>query len=181
MLRQPGLPSERQAQYLEILEQQCTQEINLITDLLKLQELESHQALNLQTIHLKPFIQNLAQSFEEKWADKGLNITVNTASLLFQTDTDSFERILQELFTNAGKYSDPDTTVVLRATYEVNQIIFTLTNFGTPRRIRAISLISSVAVKVLLNKPSKALVWAGSGKVLSTAFEWYHRCFQQPI
>jgi len=26
---------------------------------------------------------------------------------------------------------------------------------------------------VLLNKPSKALVWAGSGKVLSTAFEWH--------
>lgn len=134
MLRQPGLRSERHAQYLEILEQQCTQEINLITDLLKLQELESHQAtLNLQTIHLKPFIQNLAQSFEEKWADKGLTITVNLpkASLLLQTDTDSLERILHELFTNAGKYSEPDTTVVLRATYEVNQIIFTLTNFGT--------------------------------------------------
>lgn len=133
MLRQPGLPSERQAQYLEILEQQCTQEINLITDLLKLQELESHQAtLNLQTIDLKPLIQNLAQSFEEKWADKGLTITVNLpkASLLLQTDTDSLERILHELFTNAGKYSDPDTTVVLRATYEINQIIFTLTNFG---------------------------------------------------
>jgi len=46
-IRQPGLPSD-QAQYLEILEQQCTQEINLITDLLKLQELESHQATNLQ-------------------------------------------------------------------------------------------------------------------------------------
>jgi len=37
------------------LEQQCTQEINLITDLLKLQELESHQAtLNLQTIDINP-------------------------------------------------------------------------------------------------------------------------------
>jgi len=120
MLRQPGLRSERQVQYL-ILEQ-CSK-INLITDLLKLQELESHQATHLQTIHLKPFIQNLAQSFEEKWADKGLNINVIYQSVAaVSTDTDSFERILQELFTNAGKYSDPDT-VVLRATYEVNQII----------------------------------------------------------
>lgn len=139
MLRQSvALSPERQAKYLDILEQQCNQEINLVKDLLKLQELESHQALlNLETIDLKPKIHNLADSFTEKWVDKGLNITLDLpkASLLVQTDIDSFERILQELLTNAGKYSNPDTTIVLQATHSGNQqdkqIIFTLTNFGT--------------------------------------------------
>ena len=137
MLRQPGLPTERQAKYLDILEQQCTQETNLINDLLTLQELESHQApLQLETIDLKPRIQDLAVSFEEKWADKGLTIAVDLpkASLLLQTDSESLERIFQELLTNAGKYSDPDTTVVLKANYQanqqVNQIVFTVTNIG---------------------------------------------------
>lgn len=137
MLRQPGLPTERQAKYLDILEQQCTQETNLINDLLTLQELESHQApFQLETIDLKPRIHDLAQSFKEKWADKGLTITVYLpkASLLLQTDFESFERILQELLTNAGKYSAPDTTVVLRATHQVNQqvnqIVLTVTNIG---------------------------------------------------
>ena len=137
MLRQPGLPTERQAKYLDILEQQCTQETNLINDLLTLQELESNQApLQLETIDLKPRIHDLALSFEEKWADKGLTIAVDLpkASLLLQTDSESLERIFQELLTNAGKYSDPDTTVVLKATHQtnqqVNQIVFTVTNIG---------------------------------------------------
>lgn len=137
MLRQStALPPERQAKYLDILEQQCNQEINLVSDLLKLQELESHQApLNLETIDLKPNIDYLADSFKEKWANKGLNITLDLpTSLLLQTDADSFERILQELLTNAGKYSDPDTTIILKATHsgdsQNKQIVFTLTNFG---------------------------------------------------
>lgn len=137
MLRQPGLPTERQAKYLDILDQQCSQEINLVNDLLKLQELESHKAsLNLETIDLKSKIDDLAQSFKEKWADKGLTITFDLpkTSLLVETDSESFERILQELLTNAGKYSDPDTTVVLRASHggnqQDNQIVLTVTNLG---------------------------------------------------
>lgn len=137
MLRQStALPPERQAKYLDILEQQCNQEINLVSDLLKLQELESHKVpLNLETIDLKPKIAHLTDSFKEKWANKGLNITLDLpTSLLLQTDADSFERILQELLTNAGKYSDPDTTIILKATHsgdsQNKQIVLSLTNFG---------------------------------------------------
>lgn len=137
MLRQPGIAAERQAKYLNILDQQCTQEINLINDLLTLQQLESHQApLNLETLDLKAKIHDLAYSFEEKWADKELTINVDLpkAPLILQTDSESFDRILQELLTNAGKYSDPDTTVVLKATHQVNQqvkqIVLNLTNVG---------------------------------------------------
>ncbi len=137
MLRQPGLPTERQTKYLDILEQQCSQEINLINDLLTLQELQSHPTpLELETVDLKSKIQDLAQAFEKKWADKGLTITVDLpkASLLIHTEADSLKRILQELLTNAGKYCTPDTTVVFRATRQINQqlnqIVLTLTNFS---------------------------------------------------
>ena len=136
MLRQPGLPTERQVKYLDILEQQCSQEINLINDLLTLQELESHQApLQPETINLKSKIEVLAQSFEKKWQDKGLTIAVDLpkASLLLQTEINSLNHILQELLTNAGKYSAPDTTVVLtiyQINYQINQIVLTLTNIG---------------------------------------------------
>jgi signal transduction histidine kinase len=137
MLRQPTINPERQAKYLDILEQQCTQEINLINDLLKLQQLESNQAsLKLETIDIKPTIQDLAQSFTQAWADKGLDIKLELpkAALPVQTDAESFEHILQELLMNAGKYSEPDTTVALKVIHQVdsqvNQIILTLTNIG---------------------------------------------------
>lgn len=137
MLRQPTLPSQRREKYLEILEQQCHREIELINDLLDLQRLESDQSqIQLQKIDLMLLIKELAQSFEQKWADKRLTLTVETPerSLLLNTDPDSLNRILLELLTNAGKYSDPDTIVCLKVTHQVqqseNQVVLTLTNTG---------------------------------------------------
>jgi signal transduction histidine kinase len=112
-------------------------------------------------------IKELAQSFEQKWADKRLTLTVETPapSLMLNTDPDSLNRILLELLTNAGKYSDPDTTVCLQVTHQaqqsVNQVVLTLSNTGSgisPTDLN-IFLISSVAVKVLPKKLFKVLVW----------------------
>jgi len=137
MLRQPTLPSQRREKYLEILEQQCNREIELINDLLDLQRLESDQSqIQPQKIDLMLLINELAQSFEQKWADKRLTLTVETPerSLLLNTDPDSLNRILLELLTNAGKYSDPDTTVCLKIAHQVqqsvNQVVLTLSNTG---------------------------------------------------
>ncbi len=137
MLRQPTLPVERREKYLEILEEQCNKEIDLINDLLSLQHLESNQSqLLLQKIDLMVVVKKLAQSFEQKWADKRLTLVVKSPvrSLMLNTDPDSLNRILLELLTNAGKYSDPDTQVHLQIDRQrqrsVNQVILTLTNTG---------------------------------------------------
>ena len=137
MLRQQGITPERQAKYLDILEEQCDREINLIANLLKLQQLESNQApLKLETIDLKVKLQALSQSFTQTWVDKGLSIQLDIpkSALPAQTDEEAFDRILQELLTNAGKYSYPDTTIVLQVTHQVdlqlNQIVVRLTNTG---------------------------------------------------
>ncbi|MBD1924484.1 GAF domain-containing protein [Microcoleus sp. FACHB-831] len=136
-LRRPELPIEKQAFYINILEQEYNKEKNLIDDLLTLQKLESHKpALQVQKIDLKQLIQGLADSFEEKWTDKGLTLEVDlpTRSLMIQTDLDSLSRTLEELLTNAGKYSGANTTVHLRAStqvnQQVNQIVISLTSTG---------------------------------------------------
>lgn len=142
MLHQPQLPSDRQVKYLDILDQELTREHNLIRDLLTLQQLESEQpSLQPQKLDLKYLISELAQSFEQKWTDKGLILALDDhsgsaseASPKIYTDPDSLRRILLELLTNAGKYSDPDTTVRLGVTHQVNQqknqIVLTVTNIG---------------------------------------------------
>lgn len=139
MLRQPGLPAELQSKYLEILDQQCNREINLIDDILALQELKSKKApLQMQKIDLKQTIEVLGQSFEEKWAGKGLTLAVDlpTYPLMLQSDPDSLDRILQELLTNAGKYSDPDTIVRFGVLHEcdcqIPQISLSVCNIGSP-------------------------------------------------
>lgn len=124
MLRQPGLSEDRRDRYLDILEQQCNQETNLINDLLTLQKLESNQAdLQLEKVDLKHLISEIRQPFENKWATKKLTLLLDLPkqALKIQTDKDSLNRILEELLTNAGKYAEPGTAVVLRAHQQVNQ------------------------------------------------------------
>jgi signal transduction histidine kinase len=137
MLRQPGRTPEQQAKYLDILEEECTKEINLINDLLTLQKLDTHQERpQFETIDLNTRIEDLAASFEKKFADKGLSISLDLPeeSLELQTELESFDRILQELFTNAGKFSERDTIVQLEATHQVveqvDRVIIKVTNIG---------------------------------------------------
>lgn len=139
MLRQPGLSPEMQGKYLDILDRQCNREINLIDDILALQELKSKKTpLNSQKIDLKQTIEYLGASFQEKWASKPLSLAIEFPNfpLMLQSDPDSIDRILQELLTNAGKYSDPDTTVRICITRnseaQVPQLLVTVSNIGSP-------------------------------------------------
>lgn len=136
MLRHPQITQERRDKYLEILEQECNKEIDLIIDLLSLQRLESNQSqLQAQSIDLMLLLKDLTESFEKRWASKRLTLTIESPanSLYLHTDPDSLNRILLELLTNAGKYSHPDTTISLQITHQVqpsNQLVITLSNTG---------------------------------------------------
>jgi signal transduction histidine kinase len=136
-LRHPGISPERQGKYLDILEQQCNQEINLINDLLTLQKLETHHERPLlANINLNKKIQDITTSFEKKLADNALSISLDLPEkpLPLQTEVESFERILQELLANTCKYSEANTVVELHVSHQVRQlideIVIKVTNIG---------------------------------------------------
>jgi signal transduction histidine kinase len=138
MLRQPGLPEASKEKYLNILEQEWNREYNLIKDLLTLQQVESENfQVHPQELDLDEIVQQLARSFEQKWqADKGLTLTLESSGspLTLYTDSESLQQILDELLLNAGKYSNPDTSVSLKVTRQVtpknHQIEITVSNYG---------------------------------------------------
>jgi signal transduction histidine kinase len=145
MLRQPGITPDRQTRYLDILESEWRRESNLVRDLLKLQEYESNQAaIHVQTLDVKEVINEIVTSFQDKFEEKGLTLSVSLPKrapkaigkkfFKLNTDAESFERILHELLTNAGKYSVPGSTVHLQASHQIdlqqNQVIIALTNIG---------------------------------------------------
>ncbi|MBF2074212.1 MAG: GAF domain-containing protein [Synechococcales cyanobacterium C42_A2020_086] len=116
MLRQADLPPERRTRYLDILEQQCVQETNLINDLLALRKLESNPTpLQLQKLDVGQLIRNLVQSMETIWAEADLTFALNlpTQALLIYTEAESLNRIVLELLTNARKYSTAGSLVRL--------------------------------------------------------------------
>ena len=138
-LRHPKIDPDRQARYLDILEQECTKEINLINDLLTLQKLETHQERpQFETIDLNTKIQDTTAAFDKKLAEKGLTIALELPSepLKLQTEVESFDRILQELLTNTCKYSEHDSSVELRVSQiclpdsKTNQLQIQVINVG---------------------------------------------------
>ena len=133
MLKQAEGPSASRAKYLDILEQQCSKETDLVNDLLTLKQFEPQQVpISLIKIDLKGLIQDLAGDFEQQWADKQLTLKVDLPKLTpcWETDPDSLKRVLLELLTNAGKYSASGTAVVLEASEAVGYIVLTISNFG---------------------------------------------------
>ncbi len=132
MLGQPGIDADRQSRYLEILQQQCAQEINLINDLLTIQQLETNQAdFDRQLIIFASLIQPLLSRFDETWGSKKIQLKTSIpANLQWYTDSESLTRILQELLNNAGKYAHPDTVVELIVEQTADSIILTVKDQG---------------------------------------------------
>jgi signal transduction histidine kinase len=132
MLGQPGIDADRQSRYLEILQQQCAQEINLINDLLTIQQLETNQAdFDRQLIIFASLIQPLLSRFDETWGSKKIQLKTSIPiNLQWYTDSESLTRILQELLNNAGKYAHPDTVVEMIVEQTADNIILTVKDQG---------------------------------------------------
>ncbi len=116
MLRRPDLTPERSAMYLDILEQQCNREINLVNDLLMLQTLESkappatRQSTDLGGLLSEVAAQSTTQ-FQQ--ADLTLEWQLPAEPVVLSTDPEQLTKALQELLGNACKYSAPQTAVTL--------------------------------------------------------------------
>ncbi len=136
MLRHEQLSPERQAKYLEVLDQQCHQEVALVNDLLALRQLEAkNDLLSFEPVNLADLVQDAVRSFEQHWSNKGLAIDLQIRprpeNWLLHTHADSLRRIVAELFTNAGKYSNPDTPVLVEMWQQDQQVYLSVTNNGS--------------------------------------------------
>ncbi|WP_377476612.1 MAG: ATP-binding protein [Microcoleus anatoxicus] len=133
MLKQADQPLQSRIKYLDILEQQCSKETDLVSDLLALKQLDAQQdPMFIVPVSLKSLIQDLAEDFEQKWTSKGLTLAQDFSKPLprLETDKDSLHRILLELLTNAGKYSTAGTEVTLEISQASGSIVMKLSNFG---------------------------------------------------
>ena len=138
MLRQKQISPEMREKYLDILEQEWNREYSLIKDLLTLQQVESGELdLKPQEFSINQTIENLTQFFTEKWQEtREINLVskISEPDLKIHTDAESLEHILNELLSNAAKYSDPQTTIELLVSSQRNleqeEIVISVANIG---------------------------------------------------
>jgi signal transduction histidine kinase len=132
MLKQIELDPPRKERYLGILEAECNQEIKLINDVLTLQQLESNQwQMSVSPIDLVVLIKYTANLFQDTWNHKNLTFTVELPqNLTIISEQQTLQTILQELFTNAGKYATENSNITAKLCQLHDQIQFTITNCG---------------------------------------------------
>ncbi len=119
MLRRPDLTSDRAAMYLDILDQQCSREISLVNDLLMLQTVDSRATqVTLVPTDLVQLLHTLAAEERPGLTAAHLELVLDlpTQAVIVATSTDHLTRALQELLTNARKYSYSHSTITLTLT-----------------------------------------------------------------
>jgi len=124
MLHRPDLTPERSTMYLNILEQQCSREIGLVNDLLLLQNVTTvsplPSAYQHQTTPLGDALTHVVDQQGEAFAamDRQLVLEPVQPWLAAAVDPTPLNRALQELLTNARKFSCPGSTISLRVTQD---------------------------------------------------------------
>ncbi len=126
-------PSDRFSRYLNILDDECDREINLINDLLDLQRLEAGtQPSESGAIELSIWLDHLAEPFQERARQRqqALKLQIPSKLPLLISDPYNLERVITELLNNACKYTPPGESITLAAKAESGIIQLKICNSG---------------------------------------------------
>ncbi|MBD1909792.1 MULTISPECIES: GAF domain-containing protein [unclassified Leptolyngbya] len=132
-LSHPGLQGDRLTRYVEILEEGCTQELNLINDLLDLQRLEANvQVLDLESVDLNDLLVSIAEPFFVRTQEQQQQLTVDLSPDLpcITTDVSALNRIIVELLHNACKYTPPHEQIILTSWVKDRTVQIQVCNSG---------------------------------------------------
>ncbi|NDJ19153.1 CHASE2 domain-containing protein [Myxacorys almedinensis] len=117
LLKMVGTEAQRD-HYLQILDNECTRETELINDLLDLQRLEvGGQVLRPEHIDLRTWLPELIEPFYKRTEARRQALTVRVDEDLpdIECDRSSLERVIVELVNNACKYTPPEGEILVTA------------------------------------------------------------------
>ncbi|WP_348251958.1 PAS domain-containing sensor histidine kinase [Leptolyngbya sp. FACHB-1515] len=121
-------------QYLQILNSECDREIRLINDLLELQRLDAgRRSLLLESIDLTSLLPQVVAAFQPRARSRQQHLHLELGSEALPaivTDRVSFDRILNELLTNACKFSPPAAEIAVTVELTGDRVCFIVCNSG---------------------------------------------------
>ncbi|MEO1134912.1 MAG: HAMP domain-containing sensor histidine kinase, partial [Cyanobacteria bacterium J06639_1] len=124
---------EKREQYRDLALRQCDRQIELVSDLLNLQRLQSdHYERTVEPIDLTAVFADLVREIRPTARQREQTIVTEIPDSLppFCGDRVGLERIVRELLVNASKYSSPGSHIVLNLRVWQNSIIILVRNPG---------------------------------------------------
>jgi signal transduction histidine kinase len=123
---------QRQERYLNILNNECARETELINNLLDLQRLESgSQPIGQESLDVSTWLPTVLEAFQTRSQQRHQTLQIHCPSNLpsLQSNRHSIERVLAELLNNACKYTAADGEISLTVVLvEPNGIQFRVAN-----------------------------------------------------
>lgn len=119
--------------YLQILENECNRESDLVNGLLDLQRIESgQQPLQSTSIELQTWLPTLLEPFYRRTETRQqeFNVIIDPSLPILNCDRAAVERVLVELINNACKYTPPNEQIVVSAEWIAPWIEFRVENSG---------------------------------------------------
>jgi PAS domain S-box-containing protein len=111
ILKEPGLTSQKQHKFLEIIERSGKRMLDTVNDLIDISKIETGQVkLDESEINLKERLENLYEFFSPQAEDKNLQFTLKDSVPLefamVRTDRSKLDSILTNLIKNAIKFTE---------------------------------------------------------------------------
>ncbi len=131
--KQHQIQDSRLTRYLQILEEECAQELTLINDLLDLQRLEAGvQFLELESVDLNYWLPSIVEAFDERARTQQQTLTIHLPPGLppITTDLNGLKRIIMELIHNACKYTPPHEQISITAQAQEPTLCIRVCNSG---------------------------------------------------
>lgn len=133
LFSEPNWETTPTARYLQLLRDQCEQELSLLNDLLDLQRLDADtHPLTLTTINLQNWLLHILETYQERAQTNQQSLQINISPDLpsVVTDLSSLTRILRELLHNAFKYTPPGEQITVTAQAQMSMIQLRVSNSG---------------------------------------------------
>jgi GAF domain-containing protein/anti-sigma regulatory factor (Ser/Thr protein kinase) len=128
-----GIQSQQFQRVFKIFKGSCQQQNKSVNDLLTLCYLDADNAtLNPELIDLRRFIAELVEPFKEQTERQQQQLIVNIPEQLstLQSDVTLLKRVINELITNACKYTPAEETISVTAEEKNHKIYLSVSNSG---------------------------------------------------
>ncbi len=131
LLKLTDSPADR-AEYLQILEDECQQELAIINDLLDFQRLSHQMPAQLETQNLHEWLKEVLLPFQHRAEanQQTLRAEISSDSPRLELDWLSLRRVLTELLNNACKYTPPEQSIRVKVQVSGTQMQMQVSNSG---------------------------------------------------
>ncbi len=126
------IESEKFQRVFKIFKNSCQQQNKSISDLLTLCYIDAENATLIpELIDLRSFIPKLVEPFKEQIQRQQQRLIIDIPEIsLISSDVILLERVINELLTNACKYTPPKETITVTAQEKQKTVLLSVTNSG---------------------------------------------------